>query len=110
MSYSVKGTTITLTRGDTFGANLEIRRPDGTLYIPSKDDKIRFALKSKISDKEPLILKEIPISTMMLLLYPEDTKDLPFGQYFYDVELTKASGAVSTFITKSKLNLTEEVY
>lgn len=110
MSYSVKGNTITLTRGDTFGATLEILRPDGSEYIPKDGDRIRFAMKAKVSDENPLILKEIPISTMMLLLRPEDTKDLAFGTYFYDVELRKSNGAVSTFITKSKINITEEVY
>lgn len=110
MSYSVRGTTITLTRGDTFGANIEIYRPDGTLYEPQEGDTIRFAMKAKITDAEPIILKDIPISTMMLVILPEETKDLQYGNYVYDIELTKANGAICTFITKSTLKLTEEVY
>lgn len=110
MSYSVKGTTITLTRGDSFGADVEIFRPDGSPYLPNPGDSIRFAMKAKISDKEPLILKDISIDSMKLLLDPEDTKDLAFGTYLYDIQLTKANGTIDTFITKSKLVLTEEVW
>lgn len=71
MSYNITGTTITLTRGDTF--------------------------------------KDIPIDTMMLTLEPQDTADLNFGKYVYDIQLTKANGKVDTFISKAILKLSEEV-
>lgn len=109
MSYAVNGTTITMTRGDTFKAYVAVydgNRP----YKPQEGDHIRFAMKQSIRDVEPLIVKEIPVDTLMLVLDPEDTKDLDFGTYVYDIELTTALGDVDTFITKSQLNLTEEVY
>lgn len=109
MSYSIKGSTITLTRGDTFSAEVKILKPDGSIYVCQPGDQIRFALKQDVKETSPLILKEVPISTMRLILDPEDTKDLRFGNYIYDVQLTKADGTVSTFITMSKLILTEEV-
>ena len=34
MSYSITGTTITLTRGDTFEALVSATKKDGTQYIP----------------------------------------------------------------------------
>lgn len=34
MSYSITGTTITLTRGDTFEALVSATKKDGTPYIP----------------------------------------------------------------------------
>lgn len=110
MSYSVKGTTINLTRGDTFAADIQIFQPDGEPYVLGNGDSVRFAMKKKISDAVPLILKEIPTDTLKLVLNPEDTKDLDFGSYVYDIQLTKSTGEVDTFITKSNLNLTEEVY
>lgn len=109
MSYSVKGKTITLTRGDSFAADIGIVQPNGDPYIPSEGDKVRFAMKKNAKDKEVLILRDIPIETMRLVLYPEDTKDLEFGNYVYDIQLTKSTGEVDTFITKSILVLTEEV-
>lgn len=109
MSYSVKGTSITLTRGDSFAADIAIIQPDGEPYIPSEGDQVRFAMKRNVKDEEVLILREIPIDTMRLVLNPNDTKELEFGSYVYDIQLTKSTGEVDTFITKSTLTLTEEV-
>ena len=104
MSYSVSGTTITLTRGDTFVALISITKQDGTPYVPNDGDKVRFAMKAK-----PLVVKDIPIDTLTLTLHPEDTKGLSFGKYVYDIQLTKADGTVDTFITKATIKITEEV-
>ena len=109
MSFKVKKNTIYLTRGDTFKAHLTINYPDGSVYTPKEGDSIRFALKENIEDEECLIWRDIPIDTMLLVLYPGDTKELEFGNYVYDIQLTKANGNVDTFITASKLKLTAEV-
>ena len=109
MSFKVKKNTIFLTRGDTFKAMLTINNPDGSVYTPVEGDTIRFALKENVEDEECLILRDIPIDTMLLVIYPEDTKSLEFGSYVYDIQLTKANGDVDTFITASKLKLTAEV-
>lgn len=109
MSYSVKGTNITMTRGDTFSADICIYQPNGKPYNLAKDDVIQFAMKKSAKDTTILILKDISIETMKLVLNPDDTKDLDFGTYVYDVQLQKTTGEVYTFITKSYLTLTEEV-
>lgn len=109
MSYSIKGTTITLTRGDSFAADISIFQPNGEPYELSSGDKVRFAMKKAVKDQKVLILRDVPIDTMRLVLYPEDTKDLDFGNYVYDIQLTKSNGEVDTFITRSVLILSEEV-
>ena len=109
MSYSVSGTTITLTRGDTFVALISITKQDGTPYVPNDGDKVRFAMKAKYEDQVPLLVKDIPIDTMRLTLNPEDTKNFDFGKYVYDIQLTKEDGTVDTFITKATIKITEEV-
>lgn len=109
MSFRVNGTTIYLTRGDTFRAVITISNPDGSIYTPQEGDKVRFAMKEDIDSEELLIFRDIPIDTMELVLFPGDTKGLEYGNYVYDIQLTKANGDVDTFITKSKLKLTEEV-
>ena len=109
MSFKVRKNTIYLTRGDTFRAILTITYPDGEIYTPSENDKIRFAMKENVEDEECLILRDIPVDTMMLVIYPEDTKELEFGNYVYDIQLTKENGDIDTFITASKLKLTAEV-
>lgn len=109
MSYSVSGTTITLTRGDTFMAQISITDSEGNPYIPEDGDSVRFAMKEKYTDSDPLLVKDIPIDTLKLVLDPVDTKKLSFGSYVYDIQLTKASGEVDTFITTAKIKITEEV-
>lgn len=114
--YSINGTTISLTRGDTLLVQVEMTR-DGTPYTPVEGDSVRFALKSGLNstgkdmkESTPLILKDIPIGTMILELEPEDTKSLSFGDYVYDIEITFANGKVDTFIANSKFKLTPEVH
>lgn len=109
MSYSVKKTTITLTRGDTCKIQVSITNPGGTPYELQENDIVKFAMKKSYNDEEALIVKTIPNDTLILTLNPDDTKDLAFGSYVYDIELTKETGEVDTFITKAELKLTEEV-
>ena len=117
MSYSVNGTDITMTRGDTLRVTIGLTK-DGDPYTPVEGDVIRFAVKSpkmfcdkgEYVDEEPRILKEIPIETMTLTLEPEDTKTMEFGTYVYDMEITFVDGTVDTFITESKFRLKPEVH
>lgn len=119
--YSINGDHITLTRGDTFLALVSMTRevePDVyEPYTPQTGDHVRFALKQALNargtefrERDPLILKDIPIDTMILRLNPEDTKPLGFGQYKYDIEITFANGMVDTFIADSPFDLTPEVH
>lgn len=119
MAFSVDASTnrITLTRGDTFRAEVGISWPDGEPYVPEAGETVRFALKSSkmksgntdFADERPRIRKEIPISTMLLQLDPADTEGLPFGMYKYDIEITRINGDVDTFIRNADFSLTEEV-
>ena len=109
--YKIEGTTIYLTRGDSFYAEVEmIDKVTGEEYVPEEGDRVRFALKRRCEDKTALLIKEIPIETQMLHLEPQDTKSLSFGEYVYDIELTTASGDVDTFIWEAKFVLGKEVH
>ena len=109
MSASIAGNTISLTRGDSLRVQIHIYN-DEAEYTPAAGDTVRFALKKKVTDPEPLILKSIPIDTLVLAIDPADTKDLQFGTYRYDIELTTAAGFVNTFIGPAPFVLTEEVH
>ena len=67
-------------------------------------------MKKDISDKDCLILKDIDMNTMRLQIDPEDTKNLSFGSYIYDIELTTNDGFVDTFIGPATFKITKEVY
>ena len=109
MSSHVSGTNIELTRGDTFKRTLVLKDAEGNPFTPSHNDEIRFALKRKVKDENVLINKIIPNDTLILKIDPEDTKELPFGDYVYDIQITYPNGDVDTFITVSRFKLTEEV-
>lgn len=117
MSSAIKGTSITLTRGDTLRVKINIT-VDGEEYTPVAGDSIRFAVKhnimnqkrSEYKDTQPLLIKQIPYDTMILELEPQDTKSLPFDTYVYDIEITFEDGTVDTFITEAKFVITPEVH
>lgn len=104
--YRIDGTTIIMTRGDT----VRIRFPltlDDEDYELQTGDTVRFAINTSGHEDEPLIEKTL--DGYDLVLDPEDTKDLDFGTYFYDVQITfAASGDVVTYIAKGRLKLTWE--
>ena len=109
MSYSVKKNTIYLTRGDTFRATIALKDAEGEIYTPVEGETIRFAMKKTYEDAEPLLLINVPIDTLELVIQPADTKELPFGNYVWDMQITRSGGDIDTFITKAQLVLTEEV-
>ena len=107
----INGTSISVTRGDTLDITIEILYPDGTPYTVLAGDVIRFALKQRYTDAEPLICKEIPHNGMNLRLEAEETKALKAGgaPYVYDIQITMEGGTVCTFIDRAKFTVTEEV-
>ena len=79
---------IIMTRGDTVKITVGIRYKDSTEYYdPIEGETVRFSVKTYLSDKTPAIEKDIPIESMILQLDPEDTKNLAFGPYHYDLQL-----------------------
>ena len=100
---------IIMTRADTLITTVSITDADGNPYIPEETDKLRFALKKDYNDKQPLILKDIPIDTMTLRVDSEDTKPLEQpSMYYYDIQLTYGDNIVDTIIS-GRLKLVEEV-
>lgn len=113
--YSITGTNIKLTRGDTLVATLSLVR-EGEPYVPAEGDTILFAVKSKLNpyktayvEGQPLVSKAISTETMTLSLAPADTSSLPFGTYHYDIQVTFADGSVDTVINNAILEIVPEV-
>lgn len=109
MSAKIVGNTITLTRGDSLNLKVNLRH-NGLPYEPQEGDSMRFALKTSISDSEPLIYRMADMETTTIAIEPADTKILSFGSYIYDIEYTTKDGFVDTFIGPATFIITEEVY
>lgn len=108
--FSIKDNNITLTRGDTLLLEIKMIK-EGELYTPVEGESLRFAMKNKYLDPDDqvVLVKDIPIDTLILQLQPEDTKELPMrSKYVYDIQFTDINGRVDTFI-KGTLIIEEEV-
>lgn len=104
----INGHDIRLTRGDSLTVQLELTTSENQPYIAKNGDVIKFGLK-RMFQKDPIITKNIPTETLILQLFPEDTKSLRNGDYVYDVEITYGTGVIDTFINLAKFTLVDEV-
>lgn len=99
--------TITLTRGDTAVLKLDIIDEQGIPYDVTDSDVVIFTLKRSVLDKAVVFQKSMVDGK--ITIQPQDTANLEYGQYFYDVELTKEDGFVATVIPPHRFVIAEEV-
>lgn len=98
---------IYLTRGDTLTITLSLTNDDGSTYIPDEADRIYFRLKKFAATAEILVEKEI--INMILQLNENDTKNLTFGDYRYEIELVTANGSHYTVIENKLFTIGKEI-
>jgi hypothetical protein len=104
MSSSVNGSTIILTRGDSFISDLMIVDSSDEIYIPTPEETIRFEMRRYKSNRDPIFTMDIPIRESLRLEFkPEQTQNLPYGYYAYSIRLIKKNGDADTFITDGKI-------
>ena len=103
MIIDEKTNAITLTRGDTGRFTVDLQTAEGDPFVPAEGDELAFL----VADEEggtPIIAKRVMGGTTIEIL-PEDTKDMAFGGYYYDLQLKLADGTVDTFINKAKFKV-----
>ena len=109
---TVKGTHISMVRGDTEVFRVKRQTKDGQLIPLSVGDTIYFTVKEKIGVTIKVLQKVVTVfdnGTAIIHLDPIDTKSLKFKDYSYDIQLTYASGAVTTIIPHAILTIEAEV-
>lgn len=114
MSCTINGTDISLTRGDSMAVKINIKLTDPetgveTTYQPTDGDVVEFHMKRRRKDAVPMLVKTIPNDTLVLSLSSEQTKELDYHTYRYDIQITFPDGSVDTFITDSALTITTEI-
>jgi hypothetical protein len=115
------GTVIRFVRGDTHIINLEVSDSNGAAYSPGVDDTITMTVRSNDDTGTAVITKETGVAEegeipdvvasatgWSITLQPEDTADLPYGKYVYDIELDM-DGIIQTVIPMSSFILDKEV-
>lgn len=98
----IKDNSIYLTRGDT--AYLQVGLEG---YDVKDGDVIKFSVKKNFDDLEYAFQLVMPAGQVFNII-PTDTKELPYGSYFYDVELQTVLDEVFT-VVGGMLWLLEEV-
>lgn len=109
MLYINKDGTIRLTRGDTARLTVTINNDfDGKPYEITETDVLKLTVKRSVRDTIPAFQKSVTGSNKFYIV-PDDTKDLVFGKYIYDVELTTVGGDVYTVIEPTIFEILKEV-
>lgn len=104
MSFSVTNNEIKLTRGDT-AYFVIVPYADGEVYTLKEGDVVTFTVKKNTGSENYVIQK----TGLEIEIKPEETSNLTYGTYKYDVQMTFSDGRVDTFIGPSDFVLTEEV-
>lgn len=99
---------IELTRGDTARLTVSVRDSQKQPYAVKEDDVLTLTVKKEYKDSTPLIEKKITGETTFHIK-PEDTKELDFFTYKYDVQITTADGDNYTVIDDKKFKIANEV-
>lgn len=107
----VAGTNIEMTRGDSEAIVVTFKQ-DGVAVPLVTGDTVYFTIKNKFTETEKVLQKiitEFVDGAAEIIIYPEDTKELQFKTYTYDVQVTFANGSVKTIIKPSSFKVTKEV-
>ena len=104
-----------ITRGDTTEIKFKRTTADGQV-ITEKPDKMFFTVKENYYLKDFLFQKRLEDNSItydeetnyyMLTINPEDTNNLSYKDYVYDIEII--DGDKVKTIAKGRLKITEEV-
>lgn len=110
----INGQDIYMTRGDTESITLSIFDEEGNLipFSNANGDIVYFTVKASTQTGTVSFQKTITIFTpegeAIVEIVPNDTKDLRYGDYVYDVQINK-NGNVTTVVKPAKFVIQEEV-
>ena len=100
----ISGTKITINRGDTAFLTINVRDREGNVYELQDGDSLWFSVKQKATDENYAIAPK-KLNKNVLEIMREDTINLDFGSYIYDIQLVNNQGFTSTIIQPSEFNV-----
>ena len=105
---------ISFTRGDTKLIAVDVLDERGFPYTPASNDILTMTVRNKLD--EIVIEKKSKTADVVdveggwkVTIQPSDTTSLPYGQYFYDIQVGLEDGYTQTIIPYSTMNLLQEV-
>ena len=103
---TITGTTISMTRGDSESIKVTCSEPFAAgdrVYMTVREDaesEIQFQkIVTEFGEKGEAVIS----------IEHENTEGMDFGDYVYDIQVTRADGTVRTLIKPSRFTLTEEI-
>lgn len=108
----VSGQKMSMIRGDTESFTVSIQNEAGEKIALQNGDKIYFTVKTSPKVEEKILQKLIESfndGNAEIFIEHNDTKDLPTGDYVYDIQWTKADESVTTIIPPNVFEIAEEV-
>lgn len=110
MLYVQPDGTIKLTRGDTAWLTVDIDNAStGEPYELDEDDELVLTVKASTKDDSPILIQKTINGSKVFHIEPDDTKDLKYAKYKYDIQLTTIAGDVYTIIEPSAFEVLAEV-
>lgn len=99
--------TITISRGDTATIAVKVEAEDGETV----DGTMLMSLKKIISSEKTIWQKSVDISegTVEYSISADDTNDLVFGTYYWDLRVVFGDGTVYTPISPKKFVVAEVI-
>ena len=107
------GNNIFIVRGDTGLLKVSISDRSNKPILFGEGDTLFLTVKTSPKTRNISFQKVIEIEEetdlVSIDIDPDDTKRLSFGDYVYDIQLTRANGDVHTIIMPSKFTIGDEV-
>lgn len=108
----VNGTDLAMIRGDSESITLSLKDGEAvTSFVPG--DTVYFTVKRSSTVDEKALQKTITEfnedGNCIIEIAPNDTKDLEFRSYVYDIQLNRFDGTVTTIVPCSKFAVLREV-
>ena len=109
----VNGYDISIIRGDSESLTVRCYDAAGQPLPFVEDEIVYFTVKLRYTDTEYVLQKvitEFDEGAAIIEISPEDTKGLYFSKdYYYDIQLTRADGSVTTIVPCSIFRLGVEI-
>lgn len=109
----IEGTDISMIRGDSESLTISCSNEKGEKIPFVAGDIVYLTVKKSAINVEKAFQIVVTAFTedgnAIMAIHHNDTKDLSFGIYVYDVQLSKLDGTVKTLIPLSKFVLEKEV-
>lgn len=108
----IQGTNISMIRGDSEAIKVSCRDESGADVPLVEGDVVYFTIKrSARTEVKTLqkIITEFTDGVALITIFPNDTRELKTGIYYYDIQLNRANGQVKTIIPPSNFTINAEV-